>query len=76
MIKRLVFVSGILFTSSAFAQTPTSEDYQAAMQTLQAQRDTANNQVVDFSVKYSQLQREITRLQNEIAELKKNSEGK
>jgi predicted nucleic acid-binding Zn-ribbon protein len=74
MIKRFILVSSILFTSSAFAQNFTTEDYQAAIQTLQAQRDAANNQIVDFSIRYGQLQRENARLQNELKEKDKKND--
>jgi uncharacterized small protein (DUF1192 family) len=72
-MKRLIFVFAIVPTL-AFAQAPSNDDYQAALQIMQSQRDNANNQVVEVSIKLAAAQREITKLQAELKSKDKTNE--
>lgn len=64
-MKRIIFTLALVPTF-AFAQAPTNEDYQAAIQVMQSQRDSANNQIVEISIKLAAANREIAKLQSEL----------
>lgn len=67
MFRFALIFSLVLVVAPAFAQQPAPEDYQAAISALQAQRDVANNQIVQLSV-------DLSRAKAELAKLKKDKE--
>ena len=66
-MRKIVAGAIILLPAFAQAQSVAPEDYQAAISALQAQRDVANNQIVQWSV-------ELSRAKAELAKLKKDKE--
>ena len=70
-IAAVVFFSMLPSLVMAQQQQAAPEDYQAAINALQAQRDSANNQIVDLATRIAQLQRENTKLKEEAAKSKK-----
>jgi len=74
-MKRLIFVFALV-PSFAFAQqqAPSNDDYQTAIQVMQSQRDNANNQIVEVSIKLAAAQREIAKLQSELKAKDKKDE--
>ena len=68
-MKRIAFAL-LLIPSLALAQgapTPTTEDYQTAIQTVMQQRDAANNQVVELNVEIAKVKKEVIKFQTELA---------
>ena len=66
-MRKIVAGAIILLPAFAQAQSIAPEDYQVAISALQAQRDVANNQIVQLSV-------DLSRAKAELAKLKKDKE--
>ena len=58
-MRKIVAGAIILLPAFAQAQSIAPEDYQAALVAVQNQRDVANNQVVEISVKLAKALREL-----------------
>jgi len=65
-MKILVFLLTLLaLATPVLADEPTIDDFKAAVAALQAQRDAANNQIVNLNVDLARLKAENERLKKD-----------
>jgi len=66
VMKILVFLLTLLaLATPVLADEPTIDDFKAAVAALQAQRDAANNQIVNLNVDLARLKAENERLKKD-----------